>query len=578
LTAPYPAAADSPTSRNTPVLTGCLAISSGSPNPHADWLWLNFLSQHWLTLDKNSPQAILEIPGRISTAEAEGFWKNLPEDLTTTVRYILEQDGYVDTQYADAAGAVSKALAKTAAGTTDFVTALEEAKALLSAAPSGPKEQVVVATPQLTVSGDITAINFLYQAYGKEESQIFESMAKAYNETHPEIPVNLTTKFYGSESGDYLQSVSENFDCFISSPENWKNLKSNYFLPLNSLVDSEGSGFLQDFDTALLDNFRYEGVLYALPAFSQPTVMVYNADLLKKRGLKPPSNDWTFDDYIELATKAASTSETDKSYGIVFSVYDPQLFIGRGVDLGDTTSGHLTPPEFDSPEFASALARIADLNKSGVLLIGSQENDEKVIEKIKKIVQTGQLAFWQTQIGTLGGFYFSADDKPTYQIGIVPMPTSDDLIGMGTWSLDYGFFISSKSKNPQLCWDWIKFLSEQPYLSMGVPARKTVASSAAWEAVVGKQYADVYRLARARVQSPKNDLVAGPIDTWRSQAVAAALNGEDYQKLLPVLQTKAKNYLDCMSTMDQANLNNNEINTAVTNCARQADPEGNWGP
>ncbi len=150
---------------------------------------------------------------------------------------------------------------------------------------------------------------------------------------------------------------------------------------------------------------------------------------------------------------------------------------------------------------------------------------------------------------------------------------------MRTWSLDRGFIISSKARNPQLCWDWIKFLSEQPYLSMGIPARKSVASSPAWEAVVGKQYADVYRLARARVRPPEPyDPSVGPFGIWRGQAVAAALNGDDYQKLLPVLQTKAEDYLACMSTVDQAKLSNDELNTAITKCTRQVDPEGNWGP
>jgi hypothetical protein len=149
-----------------------------------------------------------------------------------------------------------------------------------------------------------------------------------------------------------------------------------------------------------------------------------------------------------------------------------------------------------------------------------------------------------------------------------------------TWSWDYGFYISSTSQNPQLCWDWIKFLSEQTNFSMGVPARKSVAASPAWETAVGKEYAEVYRLAAERV-SPWDysyaSVADSPFQTWRGQAVAAALNGEDYTGLLPVLQSKAENYTACISAVDLTKFTSyEEAYKVVNDCARQADPEGDW--
>jgi hypothetical protein len=69
-----------------------------------------------------------------------------------------------------------------------------------------------------------------------------------------------------------------------------------------------------------------------------------------------------------------------------------------------------------------------------------------------------------------------------------------------------------------------------------------------------------------------------PLETWLAQAMAAALNGEDYLKLLPVLQTKADNYLTCIRSLDLVQLSDDDIRTAIYNCARQVDPEGIWEP
>ena len=66
-----------------------------------------------------------------------------------------------------------------------------------------------------------------------------------------------------------------------------------------------------------------------------------------------------------------------------------------------------------------------------------------------------------------------------------------------------------------------------------------MAESSEWEAVVGKEDAAVYRLVVL--------------------AVTAMVKGEDYSKLLPKLQKKAEDYLDCMSTVERARLNDVEL-------------------
>lgn len=69
-----------------------------------------------------------------------------------------------------------------------------------------------------------------------------------------------------------------------------------------------------------------------------------------------------------------------------------------------------------------------------------------------------------------------------------------------------------------------------------------------------------------------------PLNSWASQAVSAALKGEDYQALLPTLQTKADAYLACISALDSTKLSDNTVRAAVNDCANQVDPEGGWGP
>jgi len=59
---------------------------------------------------------------------------------------------------------------------------------------------------------------------------------------------------------------------------------------------------LSDFPQGLVDSFSYDGALRALPFESNPMVMIYRTDLMKKAGLKVPT---TMDEYME-AVKALS--------------------------------------------------------------------------------------------------------------------------------------------------------------------------------------------------------------------------------------------------------------------------------
>lgn len=575
--APYPVAVNGSDKHTTPVRVSCLTISNGSQHLQAAGVWLEFLSQHWLVMDQASSQAIASIPGRISVADNVGYWEKLPAELSMSLRYILEQGGYDNALSGDAEWIVSDALARVVAGKVDFATALQEAQAQWASHPSSSAGSITMATPQPTLSADVTTINFLYEPFNEKDHQALKSLVEAYNKAHSDVAINFSKEFSAPTDSNYLNAVSDAFDCFTYYPEDWNNISPDTILSLNPFLESESESFLQDFEPVLVDAFRYEGTQYALPAYSQPTVMVYNGDLLAKRGLKPPSVDWTFDDYVDLASQAASTDDADRSYGMFISPYDRKFFDGMGVDWGDLSADPFSPPKFDSPEFASGLARIAALNKAGVLLLDRQED----YDALYQAMQSGQVAFWQTQLGQWGGWYYPINEMPPYQIGVVPMPVVKDPTVSNTWSLKLGFFISGKTDSPQACWDWIKFLSEQPFLSSSVPARISVATSPTWETMIGQENANIYRLATARVESTNPSylvFIESPFQIWQAQAVSAALDGSDYQSLLPVIQSKVENYLVCIGATDYAKLPYDELNLAIQKCAAQADPGGNWGP
>ena len=571
--APYPISEDQARAGTSMANVTCGAISAGSQHPRAAWTWLSFLSRHWLVRDRNAAWEITQMPSRQSVADEVDFWNVLPEKAVPSVRFALEHAWY-GSFYPRTFQAVSSALAEAVNGKDDFETAFEKAQAELAANPEPTPDtaEIVVATPPPPPPSGATAINYFYDGINYPDAPDFKAMVEDFNKSHPDLFVKVSGDFsIQPDNNDWFGTMAEKYDCF-----SWYSISGDQdtqaLLSLNSFLEAEGQAFSQDFPPELLDQYRSEGELLGLPTFSQPQIMAYNADLLDKHNLEPPSNDWTFDDFIQMATAISSTSAGEQSYGFMTSEWDTLLLTGRGVQLYDMSPD---TAKIDTPEMISALTWLKDLKESSVLLLQGPDNWQDV----EKALTSGQVAFWTTQAGQ-PDYYFNPFEEPPYKIGSAPMPAIQDA-GFGVnWAMTRGNFISSSTQNPQACWTWFKFLSEQPNAFPGVPARRSVADSPAWKAQVGEQNAEVYRIALSRAtpasQMPNPDRTVWPLFTWRSQAISAVFKDEDPKQALADAQSIAETYLACIEPVETAGMSDEQVQQEVMNCARQADPQGQW--
>jgi ABC-type glycerol-3-phosphate transport system substrate-binding protein len=581
--APYPVSADNPNDKTTPLWSQCVVISAGSQNPRAAWKWVNFLTTQRMVREGYGPWESLQLPSRISVADSAGYWNALPAGIEESIRFIVAHAWYGST-YPDLSYSTLNAVYKVVSGKADLETALAEAEAQritdsanITPSPTPNKTPVVVATPQPTLSPDAVVVKYYNQSWGPDREAL-KALVAEYNKAHPESSVILQSDYYPGENEDYLVGLTQNFDCFTWYNLSYSGEKEPELLSLDTLMDAEGPEFVQDFDPGFLNAFRKDGLLYGLPAYNQPQLMGYNADLLARRGVEPPAGNWTFDEFIQLATQVSSAKEGDLSYGFFYSDWENFLFNSKGAMWADLS---VDPPipMMDTPGFTEALAWIAGLNKDGVFLIQDNENWEKT----QNAMQDGQIAFWMAQAGQPNGWYFS-DAEPPFKVGITTMPIIENPIDPYLyWNTDQAHFISANSKNPQVCWNWMKYLTEQPTGFIGVPARKSVQNSPAWEAVVGQDYAEIYR--KAAVQTTRVDSnnletysspIVWPLYTWRQAIIDAMLKGDDYQKIIPQSQQKAVDYLACMVTVDREKLDNDQLQEEVNRCAKQADPDGPW--
>jgi ABC-type glycerol-3-phosphate transport system substrate-binding protein len=564
---PYPVANDGVGEATSLAWAECATISAGSQHPYQAWMWVNFLSHRRLEGHRNDAGDITKAPARISVTEASNYWDNFPDNLEASIRYILQHAWY-GTQYPEVLTIIYEALSIVATGQGDFVTALNQIKVQAEAIPQPTPDfsPIVVATPKPTHPVGIVEINYFYSA-DDEEQQAITTLIETYNQNQSGIRVILTTDFDLPANTDRLTELSKNFDCFTSIPFNWETQNLANLLSLNTFLDAEGDQFIQEFDHVIMDVFDVQDEVYGLPAFNNIPVISFNADLLARRGLSTPENDWDFGDFIEMMSMATSTKQRDRSYGFLYNPYDDLLLAGHGSVWADFNTDPPVPM-LQSPEFVNTLDWLDNLNKSGALLV------QQDYEASQQAILAGQVAFWLTVLEDPGDWFMG--QSPGYQVGIAPLPTIEGSYQMLNWGVQ-GHFISGMAQKPELCWDWIKFLSEQPTVFKGIPARTSVNHSPEWEALVGGENAIIYRStllnATRTYKNSRFTPIAWPIYIWQKQAITTMLQGQDYRAQLPELQKKADDYIHCMELITYDDLMDHQLNAEIQRCVMQADPD-----
>lgn len=553
--APFPVDEEGGKTNTTPLWPTCAVVSAGSTHPLAAWEWLNFLT--W-----QSFRGSRAIPARPSIADVENYWGNLPENSRSAVRFGLEH-GWYGSPYPEILKSVNEALVKALIDGANIDSALTNVT--IDDAPiSRDRPIITVATPQPTEarSEDAIVINYMAPEIHPGDNTL-KSLVEQFQREHPDIAINISYSFTWKPAGpdqDYLTLVTNKYDCFTGQLLQASE-KYNLLYSLNPLLATEDVSLTNDFYPGQLEAYTINGELYGLPTSFQPMLLFYNADILDQRNVQPPTIDWTFDDFLKLITATTSGSGTDHIYGTSGTV----RLIAEG--LNPIWEELLTDPSsvlFNSSDAISSASYLANLVDDGIVY---PNND---MEKIAWLIASGHVAFWSGFADELD--FTNTDSKlPHLNTGFVSLPNLPSHKWFGE-SRALGQYISSKTKNPQACWAWIKFLSDQPNIFPGVPARQSVAESVEWESNMGTQKATVLRAAieQSTPESLLSNQVLGPLYGFLEMALDSILTGSDPTRALTIAQRQADNYLECIDASNVSTTHGRELLDKVGACYQKA--------
>ncbi|HEX5414189.1 MAG TPA: extracellular solute-binding protein [Chloroflexota bacterium] len=269
------------------------------------------------------------------------------------------------------------------------------------------------------------------------------------------------------------------------------------FLAMDPYVKQKDPG-LDDYFPASIDGCKFEGKLMAMPVeinTGNTNVILYNKDLLDAKGIKEPTDDWTFDDFASAASKL-----TDKSK----HVWGTNLLPTNYYDLDTWTrslGGEILAG--DGKQFALATDPKALQAARWVTDLHTKNN------AAPNRADSQGLAFPSGQIGIFTTGIFSMIDIPEtvgnkFKVGSVLAPVGPD--GRRGYELFLvQFSISAQTKIPDVAYDlMLTITSKETSMDAFIKEGETVPRKSVWESDEAKKIGTIFSRASAWLSNGKD--------------------------------------------------------------------------
>ncbi len=300
------------------------------------------------------------------------------------------------------------------------------------------------------------AVTLKWALWDWDKVAYYKPLIAAYQAKNPNVKfesVDLGSQDYQQMIATQLAGGSKDIDIVtVKDVPNYTNL-----VRAGSISDLSGFMTEQKIDPAsfggLVDELKIDGKIYALPFRSDFWVVYYNKDIFDKAGVTYPTNDMTWAQFDQIATKLAGGMGANKTYGALFHTWRSTVQLPGILDGKKTLAG----PDyaFLKPWYERALA----LQKAGVVpSYASLKTSNTHYSALFFNSTIGMLPMGTWFVGTQIAKVASGESK-SKNWGIVKFPHPDGVAAGTTAAQISGLAVNTNSAHKAEVLDFIKFVT-----------------------------------------------------------------------------------------------------------------------
>jgi multiple sugar transport system substrate-binding protein len=328
-----------------------------------------------------------------------------------------------------------------------------------------------------------------------------EDTAKKYAQEHPELDVQIVQVPYADMEKKVLTFLATNtMPDVIYSGGKWFSYAAykGAFYALDDLVKTDDPG-MDDFFKDSVEGSSVDGKLYALPHeinTGNTNIILYNKDLLAEKGVKEPTDTWTFEEYVDSAKKLTDASK---------NVWGSNLLTNNYYDLATwarTLGGDILSDDgkqftlTTDPKTLEAARWITELHT--VHKVAPARNEAEGLA-----FPAGQIALFSTGIYNVIGMKQAVADKFQWDAVLAPVGP-EGLRGYELFLVMYS--MAGKTKQVDVAYDLLKYMSsKETAIFSFVEQGQTAARKSVWEEPAVQKLHPIFPRTAAWVSDGKNE-------------------------------------------------------------------------
>lgn len=275
----------------------------------------------------------------------------------------------------------------------------------------------------------------------------------------------LAEQVMGGREPDVFFVLSDDFNLYASM---------GALMDLSGFIAEDGDFRPENYYKAALDYGKYEGISYALPCESVPTLMFVNKSLLASEGISMPGNDWTWQDFFDICRRVTKDTDGD---GVLdqFGCYDytwKQAAVTNGVHFF-REDGRIS--YFADKRMEEAVRFMMELR--------TVQRGREIIAKDFDMGRVAFRPFSFAEYRTYKPYPWRIKKYMNFEWDCIKLPAGPS--GSNTSELDSLLVgMSARTRMPKIAWDFMKKLCYDPEIqtlilqkSQGMPVRRDVLLS-----------------------------------------------------------------------------------------------------
>ncbi len=382
---------------------------------------------------------------------------------------------------------------------------------------SGPYKK-----PAKTATGTLTISNW----GDPNDKAVYAEVMKRFNAKFPNVKVqdNFTPITTWSE---YVNKVltqaaaGQAPDVINIAIEGVRlGLDKGMFSELDGYIknDAAGAALTKDVDPRLLESLGFEGKQYLLPSNWNTMLIYYNTRMFADAGIDRPSDDWTWDDFLEIAKKLTTGTGGSKVFGFAIPYFNFGLtpwFYSNGTS---EVSKDLTESNLTDPKMVESVSFIRDLVTEHGVAPQPKGADPYQLFPAQKVAMTGA-GHWVTGPFNEAGFN---------DYDVLPWPQKTEkatVYGVA------GFGIHPESENPDLAWEYVKELAgsetQAAWVKNGAATPASMSAAQSPEFLASPESAELYYAAIEYARPVQAPSVFNVLEPAVMRAMDEIMSGKD---------------------------------------------------